>query len=107
MPQFSEQPKDIFVIQGNDAILPCKVGGVPEPSVVWTFSGGPLPNHSIAKWDLTLFSVNNTAEFEGNYTCIASSRTEVVAKTAQMIVDGKFNLIMFFNLLYLINEVIN
>ena len=69
----------------------CNANGVPRPAISWRFNGGPLPPLSRANTSgmLSLFLVNNTAEYEGNYTCTAASRAGVDNATAKLTVDGK------------------
>ena len=90
-PQFLSKPTDQIVLEGTNVTFPCNADGVPEPSISWRFNDQNLPAHAQATKDgnLTVYLVNNTDEFEGNYTCKASSRAGVVEETARLTVDGK------------------
>ena len=90
VPEFSKRPVDRVVAEGQNVTFPCEANGVPVPVIKWNFSGGALARHRLEEGTLTLYKVENTAEFEGNYTCIASSSAGTTATNITLIVDSEF-----------------
>ena len=83
-----------IVKEHTNATFQCFVSGIPQPNVTWSHNGTVLPasreviQGSVANVSVSLKLVNVTNEFEGNYTCSASSVSGVVNKSAELIVDG-------------------
>ena len=89
-PQFTEEPSNITVLSGKNASFSCKASGYPKPTIGWSFNGGELPEHKVSDdGTLTVLFANNSVEYEGGYTCTASSRTGTNSATAWLTVDGK------------------
>ena len=84
-----------MLVEGQNVTFNCKVNGIPEPLIKWNFSGGSLPEHRIDSGTLTLYKVENTAEFEGRYTCTASNRAGLSFTDVSLVVDGEFLLALF------------
>ena len=97
IPEFSVKPGNEIAIFNSNAIFTCNASGVPVPVITWSFNGGDLPNSLATYGTLTVFRVQNSDSFEGNYTCIASNRAGFRAATATLTVDGKFDNILSFH----------
>ena len=41
-PEWVTKPQDEEVVEGQDIVFPCKVTGVPQPTVVWRKLAGKL-----------------------------------------------------------------
>ena len=89
-PEFVSKPKDQIALQGQNVTFLCVATGVPDPSISWQFnkSGFPGKAPTTGHGNLTVYLVKNDEEFEGNYTCTASSRAGMNAETALLTVDG-------------------
>ena len=105
-PYFIEEPSNIYVRKGKPAVLNCRVGGDPKPSIKWKRNGITLTLDSrrMIKPDGSLyFSViihNKTQKpDEGTYQCEAVSYISVdyriISRTARVIVAGKFNVVFY------------
>ena len=92
------------MLEGQNVTFNCKVSGIPEPLTKWNFSGGSLPEHRIDNGTLTLYKVENTAEFEGRYTCTASNRAGLSFTNVSLVVDGEFLLAFFFSHITIISS---
>ena len=88
IPEFVEEPESTIAIEDSNATFNCNASGVPVPVITWSFDRGHLPEHVATNNHLLLFSVKNTAEFEGMYTCNASNRAGHDVKTVNLTVDG-------------------
>jgi len=63
-------------------------------------ASGDVINSSMTNVSISLSLVNVTNDFEGNYTCSASSIAGVENKTTELIVDGLLKLSFFVYFLY-------
>ena len=101
-PYFIEEPSDIYVRKGKSAVLNCRVGGNPKPSIKWKRNGITLTLDSrrMIKPDGSLYFTeiihNKTHKpDEGTYQCEAVSYIsldyQVISRTARLIVAGKFS----------------
>ena len=83
-------PADQIIPENDNVTFVCNVTGVPTPSISWEFNSGKLPSSSMAENGmLTVYTVQNSASFEGYYTCIAVNRAGTKNATAKLTVDGK------------------
>ncbi|XP_031555827.1 protein sax-3-like, partial [Actinia tenebrosa] len=83
-PEIQHKPTNQIVIQGNTTYFYCNATGVPEPAISWRFSGSSTPKHTGNK--LVMHNIRNTGEYEGRYTCIASSRAGKAEESASLTV---------------------
>lgn len=91
-PEIVEDPANEIVIENGNVTFLCNANGVPYPTIYWTFNTGRLPplSQTNPSGKLSLSLVKNTAEYEGNYTCMAVNRAGIYNSTATLTVDGKF-----------------
>jgi len=82
------EPQSKIAVVVSNATFHCNASGVPDPVITWSFDRGRLPQHVATDNYLTLFTVQNTAEFEGTYTCNASNRAGNDIRTVNLTVDG-------------------
>ena len=90
-PEFVQVPTNQIVKENRNVTFMCNASGVPHPAISWVFNKGRLPplSRTNVTGTLSLFLVNNTAEYEGNYTCMAVNRAGISNSTAILTVDGK------------------
>ena len=88
-PVFTVVPNIGFVLEGSNVTLHCSAEGVPKPDISWSFSGAQMPRHKQEGGNLKLMDVKNNAAYEGNYTCVGSSRAGSSSKSVKLVVDGK------------------
>lgn len=90
-PEFVQDPTTQIVKENGNVTFLCNASGVPYPTISWAFNKGQLPplSRTNVTGVLSLFLVKNTAEYEGNYTCMAVSRAGINNSTAILTVDGK------------------
>ena len=89
------------MLERKNATFQCFVSGIPQPTVTWSRGGtvlttsGDVINSSMTNFSISLNLAGVTNDFEGNYTCSASSFAGVKNKTAELIVDGSLNFPLF------------
>ena len=69
-------PNDETVLQGRNVRFDCEVDGRPFPKTSWLFKNQTIStNHSklLSNGSLFLSSVQNNAEYEGDYSCFAKN----------------------------------
>lgn len=109
-PYFIEEPSDTYVKKGRSAVLNCRVGGNPMPSITWKRNGNKLDltsdSRRMIRPDGSLYFseiIHSKAQKpdEGIYQCEAFSQIsqvsqssldyQIVSRTARIIVAGKSN----------------
>ena len=90
VPEFVEKPSNVTALTGSNATFLCVVTGIPKPAITWNFSGGVLAEHVLNDdGSLSVLFINNSATYEGAYTCKAYSTAGERSATAWLSVDGK------------------
>ena len=87
-------PQNMTILEGHDALLNCMVDGQPPPSTFWLFQNKDIStNHTVfPNGSLKLDSVQNTAKYEGLYSCFAKNKAGESRKSnATLTVHGKFD----------------
>jgi len=104
IPEFTILPRNQTVVVGSHVVLTCAADGFPLPRVSWLFNGGRLPpSHNVTNGKLSFSAVSNNGSFEGNYTCIASSRAGANSRTVWLSVDGECSSIVRLDMEYLVS----
>ena len=90
-PEIVQDPANQIVKESGNVTFLCNANGVPYPTISWAFNKGRLPplSQTNLSGKLSLFLTKNTAEYEGNYTCMAVNRAGINNSTATLTVDGK------------------
>ncbi|CAB3262414.1 unnamed protein product [Arctia plantaginis] len=71
-PKFVQKPeKQLDVKDTHDIEVPCKVSGLPEPKITWTYNGKPLESHQYKDGVLPIAKVQKTQT--GYYGCKAEN----------------------------------
>ena len=73
-------------------VFDCSATGIPTPVILWSFKGtGSLPSTSsqLSNGSLLVTDVQNNVDYEGTYTCSASSRAGVSTAEANLTVWGR------------------
>ena len=97
-PEIFVWPKKKIVVEGGNTSMHCYASGVPRPIVTWIYHKGPKTKESVTSDNTTsnstllVIMTQNSDLYEGNYTCNASSIVGMETKTAEIVVDGKFQL---------------
>ena len=89
-PEFNVKPENQIALADSNVTFDCNASGVPGPVITWLFDGGHLPYSLATNGTLSVYHVQNSDSFEGNYTCIASNRAGLNSSTATLTVDGMF-----------------
>lgn len=93
-PEVKVTPSQIFSVERTTVSFHCVVYGVPLPVISWRFNGGQLPNNSQeVNNSLIMKDIINTADNEGTYTCVGTSRAGIAESTANLTVWGELSLI--------------
>ena len=89
-PKFTIIPKDLTVIKGKNAYLPCAATAVPIPQIHWKLNAKYLNNTRIIQnGTLVISIVGDSQLYEGNYTCEASNSVGTKSSTALLTVHSK------------------
>ena len=89
-PEFTIIPKDLTVVKGENAYLPCAATAFPIPQIRWKLNGEFLNNtKTIQNGTLVMKIVGDSRLYEGNYTCEASNPYGTKLSTAQLTVQSK------------------
>uniref|UniRef100_A0A1A8LEU1 Peroxidasin homolog n=2 Tax=Nothobranchius pienaari TaxID=704102 RepID=A0A1A8LEU1_9TELE len=86
LPQFTVTPQDQSVLEGHTVDFPCEASGQPQPVIIWTRGGSPVPSdrrHVILSSG-TLRITRVAAHDEGLYECQAVSPVGTVSATVQL-----------------------
>ena len=56
-PEWIVKPHDMEAVEGQDVFFPCRVSGVPEPSIIWRKLAGKQSSsvHTAQWWILSIF----------------------------------------------------
>ena len=101
-PEFTITPKDATVVEERSVVFDCSATGIPTPIISWSFKGsGSLPSTSsqLSNGSLLVTDVQNNINYEGTYTCSASSKVGVSTVEANLTVWGRHS--NFFTLIFL------
>ncbi|XP_070570002.1 kalirin-like isoform X4 [Ptychodera flava] len=95
-PEFSEPLADVFVKEGNNVTLTCKVCGKPRPAIKWrapdTTLLEPNPRMNMTYTDQGLASleiIGCSWKDMGEYTCTATNDMGIAASAGMVTVQGK------------------
>ncbi|XP_074594043.1 uncharacterized protein LOC141849561 [Brevipalpus obovatus] len=79
---------------GDRIMLPCRVAGLPHPSIHWILPSGKIFNSSDNNFHLQLKAhgllkiLHFNSNDSGEYTCVAQNRHGIIRKTVKLIVDN-------------------
>ena len=82
---------DVYVVKGNDVVLPCNVTGIPQPVVTWYKDG--LEIHSILQSTFALkgndLLLENIVEEDfGVFKCKAENYLNSIEQVFDLFVNG-------------------
>lgn len=101
-PNIQAGPRVMKVPVGHAVELPCRVRGVPEPTLIWTKDGVSYP----VSPDGSLAFQNVRLDDEGSYTCTATNTAGRDEARVQLLVQGQLQLRTLCVAVYALNFVI-
>ncbi|XP_017287235.1 peroxidasin isoform X2 [Kryptolebias marmoratus] len=91
IPQFTVTPQDQSVLESHTVDFPCEASGNPQPVIVWTRGGSPLPSdrRHVVLSSGTLHITRVAAHDEGLYECQAVNAVGTVRAAVQLSIEQR------------------
>ena len=91
-PTIEEQQTEFTVVREREVLLPCRVEGVPTPTVTWEKDGVPIApgdfHYRVLRTGRLAIPIT-TIEDSGAYTCIAENDAGRASVLIDLIVQGE------------------
>jgi roundabout axon guidance receptor 2 len=98
-PFFSKEPSDVTVLKGQSVQFQCRVGGDPEPNILWRRDDGKMPIGRAQILDDKSLRIENVEPVdEGLYICDAENLVGSVSARASLTVHCECPASIFFYL---------
>jgi roundabout axon guidance receptor 2 len=96
-PFFSKEPSDVTVLKGQSVQFQCRVGGDPEPNILWRRDDGKMPIGRTQILDDKSLRIENVEPVdEGLYICDAENLEGSVSAQVSLTVHSECPANIFF-----------